>query len=265
MTSAPRSASALVIAAGPSIEHSMTRKPASGPLLDTSRNLTGRQICNHWARVHAMPRRLLALFAMLAVATACGGSSGSKGPEPTPAPSGSPGQLPTATGAFGTKPTITFPDSQPSATLQKSVLTTGTGPVVKAGDLLVANYLGQIWRGKVFDNSYDHHVAAGFPIGIGKVLKGWDASLVGLHAGSRTLLVVPPDQGFGPQGNPQVGTKATDTLVFVIDIIASYAAKTGGDPHAVPQHVAANLPKVGGPLGKQPTISIPRTAALPNL
>src|SRR4051812_17799182 len=44
MTSAPRSASALVIAAGPSIEHSMTRKPARGPLLDTSRNLTGRQI-----------------------------------------------------------------------------------------------------------------------------------------------------------------------------------------------------------------------------
>jgi FKBP-type peptidyl-prolyl cis-trans isomerase len=173
--------------------------------------------------------------------------------------------MPTASGAFGAKPTITFPNSLPSATLQKQLLTTGTGPVVKAGDLLVANYLEQIWRGKVTDNSYDHHVAAGFPIGIGKVIKAWDSALVGLHAGSRTLLVVPPDQGYGAQGNTQIGIKGTDTLVFVIDVVSSYAAKSGGDAHAVPQKVASNLPKITGPLGKQPAVSIPRNAALPNL
>ncbi len=135
---------------------------------------------------------------------------------------------------------------------------------VKAGDLLVANYLGQIWRGKVFDNSYDRHSATGFAIGIGKVIKGWDTSLVGMRAGTRALLVIPPDLGYGAQGNPQAGIKGTDTLVFVVDVVASYAAKAGGDPRATPQQVADNLPQIKGDLGKQPTITIPRSAALPN-
>jgi peptidylprolyl isomerase len=142
---------------------------------------------------------------VLVFAVACGSSGGSKGPKATPVPSGPPGQLPTASGTFGTKPTISFPDGLPSTTLQTSVITTGTGPVVKKGDLLVVNYLGQVWRGKVFDNSYDRHVATGFPIGTGKVIKGWDETLVGMHAGARALLVIPPDQGYGSAGNSQAG------------------------------------------------------------
>ena len=155
------------------------------------------------------------------------------------------------------------PGGKPSATLQKSVLTPGTGPVVRAGDLLVVNYLGQVWHGNVFDNSYDRHVATGFPIGIGKVIKGWDASLVGLHAGTRELLVIPPDQGYGASGNAQAGIKGTDTLVFVVDVIASYASKTGGDAHATPQPVPKNLPKVTGAPGKQPAVTIPKGTPLP--
>ena len=187
-----------------------------------------------------MPRRLLALVAVLAFAAACGsgGSNSSK------SSSGPAGQLPTVAGAFGTKPTITFPAGTPSKTLQKSLLKEGTGPVVKAGDLLIVNYLGQIWRGNVFDNSYDRHVATGFPIGAGKVIKGWDTALVGLHAGTRALLVIPPDQGYGSAGQAQAGIKGTDTLVFVVDVLSSYPPKVGGDAHATPQHVPAGLPKV---------------------
>src|SRR3954471_19701741 len=210
-----------------------------------------------------MPRRLVAAVAVLAFATACGSSGGSSGPNSTPAPKGSPGQLPTVAGAFGTKPVITFPDSVPSTTLQKTLLTTGTGPGVKAGDLLVVNYLGQVWRGKVFDNSYDRHVATGFPIGTGQVIKGWDQALVGLPAGSRALLVIPPSEGYGSSGNPQAGIKGTDSLVFVVDVISSYAAKIGGDPHATPQSVAAGLPKVTGALGKQPTVTVAKGTKLP--
>ena len=210
-----------------------------------------------------MSRRLVALVAVLAFATACSGSSGSGGPKSTPKPQGSPGQLPTVTGAFGTRPTINFPDSLPSTTLQKTLLKTGTGPVVKAGDTLVVNYLGQVWRGVIFDNSYDRHVATGFPIGTGQVIKAWDQSLVGMTAGSRALLVVPPALGYGGSGNAQIGVKGTDTLVYVVDVIASYAAKIGGDPHATPQSVPAGLPKVTGALGQQPTITIPPGAKLP--
>jgi peptidylprolyl isomerase len=203
-----------------------------------------------------MPRRILALIAVLAFATACGGSSSN-------GTSGASGQLPTVAGSFGSKPTITFPKGKPSATLQKSLLTTGTGPVVKSGDLLIVNYLGQVWRGAVFDNSYDRHVATGFPIGTGKVIKGWDTTLVGLHAGSRALLVIPPDQGYGAAGNAQAGIKGTDTLVFVVDVLESYPPKVGGDAHGTPVSVPKGLPKVGGALGKQPTVTVPKGTALP--
>jgi peptidylprolyl isomerase len=211
-----------------------------------------------------MPRRILALLAVLAFAAACGSSGGSKGPSSTPAPSGPAGQLPTVSGTFGTKPTITFPDGLPSTTLQKSLLTTGNGPVVKSGDLLVVNYLGEVWHGSVFDNSYDRHVATGFPIGVGKVIKGWDTTLVGLHAGTRSLLVIPPDLGYGSAGNPQAGIKGTDTLVFVVDVIASYHAKAGGDAHATPVQVQSGLPKVTGVLGKEPKVTIPKGTKVPN-
>jgi peptidylprolyl isomerase len=215
-----------------------------------------------------MPRRLLAFVAVLAFATACGSSGGSSapsGPSGTPAPSGPVGQLPTVSGTFGTKPTISFPDGLPSTTLQKSLLKPGNGAVVKTGDLLVVNYLGQVWRSpKDFDNSYDHHTAVGFPIGTGKVIKGWDSALVGLHAGTRALLVIPPELGYGSAGNTQAGIKGTDTLVFVIDVIASYAAKSGGDPHAVPVHQQNGLPKVTGALGKQPKVTIPSGTKVPS-
>src|SRR5436305_11623692 len=100
-------------------------------------------------------------------------------------------------------------------------------------------------------------------MGIGKVIKGWDTALVGLHAGTRALLVIPPDQGYGAGGNSQAGIKGTDTLVFVVDVIASYAAHAGGDPHAVPVHVQSGLPKVTGALGKQPKVSVPSNTKLP--
>src|SRR3954469_22771465 len=52
-------------------------------------------------------------------------------------------QLPTATGAFGEKATLTFPATDPVPSLQRVVLSKGTGPVTKSGDWLVTNYLGQ--------------------------------------------------------------------------------------------------------------------------
>ncbi len=55
------------------------------------------------------------------------------------------------------------------------VLKEGDGAEVKKGELLTANYLGQIWRdGKVFDNSYDRGAPSSFPIGVGGVIAGWD-------------------------------------------------------------------------------------------
>ena len=54
---------------------------------------------------------------------------------------------------------------------------------------------------------------------VGMVIGGWDRGLVGQRVGSRVLLSIPPDLGYGQRGVPQAGIKGGDTLVFVVDII----------------------------------------------
>jgi peptidylprolyl isomerase len=129
--------------------------------------------------------------------------------------------IPVVSGKFGVKPTVTLPSPKPGG-YQVVVLSEGTGPVVKAGDQLTVHYLGETWRGaSVFDQSYDRGDPVTFPIGVGGLIPGWDEGLVGKKVGSRVLLVLPPDKGYGASGNPQAGIEPTDTLVFVVDVISA--------------------------------------------
>ena len=96
--------------------------------------------------------------------------------------------LPAATGAFGDKPTLTFPAEPAPAELVVHMLERGTGDLVEAGQDIEVNYLGQIWGGSVFDSSYDRGESISFPIGVGMVIAGWDDALVGQPIGSRLLL-----------------------------------------------------------------------------
>ncbi|HEX5968789.1 MAG TPA: FKBP-type peptidyl-prolyl cis-trans isomerase [Intrasporangium sp.] len=132
-------------------------------------------------------------------------------------------------------PTVEFPDGNakaPEVTIPKGAAPTetkqatlieGDGPVVKANQFIAAQYHGVLWKdGKVFDSSWQRGAAADFPIGAGAVIPGWDSTLVGKKVGSRVLLVIPPKDGYGEQGNPQGGISGTDTLVFVVDILDTY-------------------------------------------
>ena len=132
--------------------------------------------------------------------------------------------LPTiGTASAGTAPAVHIPQTTPSPKLQVQTLIQGTGPVVKKGKLLVAQYEGVIWRtGKVFDSTWKNGTPAGFEIGEGQVIKGWDDGLVGKRVGSQVLLVVPPADGYGKSGSASAGIKGTDTLVFVVDILGTY-------------------------------------------
>ncbi len=127
--------------------------------------------------------------------------------------------LPTASGSFGDKPTLTFPDSPAPAELAIQVLSPGDGPLVEAGQTIEVNYYGEVWGGSMFDNSYDRGSSIEFPIGVGTVIAGWDNSLVGQPIGSRVLVAIPPHEGYGPRGVPQAGIGGDDTLVFVVDIL----------------------------------------------
>jgi peptidylprolyl isomerase len=173
--------------------------------------------------------------------------------------------LPKVSGAYGDKPKIKVTKGEkPAATLRTTVLRKGTGPKVAKGDLLVADYLGSIYKsGKVFDNSYDRKSPAAFPIGVGKVVPGWDKALVGVQAGSRVLMVLPPKEGYGKKGNPQAGIKGTDSLVFVVDVIASYGKRSSLPAPTAATGLPVDEPKVTGTWGAEPSISVPKGTTPP--
>jgi peptidylprolyl isomerase len=118
------------------------------------------------------------------------------------------------------RPTITMPATEPPADLIVQPLIEGTGAVVEAGQTITVHYVGALWAtGEEFDASWSRGAPTEFPIGKGGVISGWDKGLVGQKVGSQILLVVPPAEGYGAEGQASAGIGPTDTLVFVVDIL----------------------------------------------
>ena len=133
--------------------------------------------------------------------------------------------LPTVNATPGRVPTITVPKGKPPASLVAKTLLDGTGPAVHAGQTVVVQYTGVIWRtGKVFDSSWSRGQPFGFTIDTSpaQVIPGWNTGLTGKTVGSRVMLVIPPKDGYGSQGSSQAGIKGTDTLVFVVDVLGAF-------------------------------------------
>ena len=117
-------------------------------------------------------------------------------------------------------PKITIPGRKPPGDLVVQPLIAGKGAKVSKGQTITVHYTGMIWgNGKVFDSSWQRKKPEKFPIGVGRVISGWDEGLVGRSVGSQLLLVIPPDKGYGAAGSSQAGISGTDTLVFVVDIL----------------------------------------------
>ena len=130
--------------------------------------------------------------------------------------------LPSASGSFGDKPVLSFPDSPAPEGLEVEPLVLGEGDVVEAGDDIEVHYLGQVWGGRIFDNSYDRGAPVRFPIGVGAVIQGWDEALVGASVGSRVLVSIPPELGYGSRGMPAAGIGGPDTLGLVVAVVGSH-------------------------------------------
>jgi FKBP-type peptidyl-prolyl cis-trans isomerase len=131
-----------------------------------------------------------------------------------------PDGFPTVKWADDGQPTVTIPDADPPADLKVATVITGSGAVVAAGDSVTVQYQGVNWTGgKVFDQSWGKGPANFTTDG---VIAGFGDAMVGQTVGSRIVVIIPPDQGYGPSGgNSDAGIAADDTLVFVIDILAA--------------------------------------------
>ena len=117
------------------------------------------------------------------------------------------------------KPKLGKPSGDPPSSLVKKDLVVGHGAAAKAGDTVSVQYVGISWsNGKQFDASWDRGAQPfTFPLGQGQVIQGWDSGVAGMKVGGRRELVIPPDQGYGPQGAPP-DIAPNETLVFVVDL-----------------------------------------------
>jgi peptidylprolyl isomerase len=164
-------------------------------------------------------------------------------------------------GAFGAKqPTVTIPSITPPATLQSHELISGHGPLVAKGDLAVVDLTAYTWNGSAHKKISQLSTGQPQPLTVGSTISGLDKSLVGSRAGSRLLITIPPKDGFGSKGNSQLSVTGKDTLVVVVDVLASYQ-KTAGAHGTQEAVTGTGLPTVGGSSpGTAPAVHIPQTA-----
>jgi FKBP-type peptidyl-prolyl cis-trans isomerase len=94
----------------------------------------------------------------------------------------------------------------------------GTGAVPAKGQRIKAHYTGYLPNGTKFDSSVDRGTPFETEIGVGRVIKGWDAAFTSMKVGEKRVLVIPPALGYGSRGAGGV-IPPDATLVFDVELI----------------------------------------------
>jgi FKBP-type peptidyl-prolyl cis-trans isomerase len=141
------------------------------------------------------PSSRVVIAIVLAVsAAACGGSDSSTSPSaPTP----------------------------PSAAFSQTDVITGTGAIATQGRTIMVSYTGWLYdptRPESKGTQFDSNAGFTFPLGVGRVIPGWDQGVVGMRIGGLRRLVIPPNLAYGSQANGQI--PGNSTLVFDIMLLA---------------------------------------------
>ena len=103
--------------------------------------------------------------------------------------------------------------------LAVQVLEEGDGTPVVEGQSITVHYTGWLWNGQTFDSSWDRGQPISFVIARGSLIDGWVDGIVGQPVGSKLLLVVPPEAGYGARAVGPI--PPSSTLVFAVDVLAA--------------------------------------------
>ncbi len=109
--------------------------------------------------------------------------------------------------------------------LQVMDIVEGTGEMAEAGQVVVVHYTGWLYdadaeemKGEKFDSSVDRGDPFSFPLGAGRVIRGWDQGVAGMKVGGKRRLVIPPDMAYGDRGAGNVIPPGA-TLVFDVELL----------------------------------------------
>jgi peptidylprolyl isomerase len=165
----------------------------------------------------------------------------------------------TVAGTFGATPVVKIPKLKANNKLTVKTVISGTGSTVTKADAMAANFVLYFWSGTSSSLKANTFTENPTVIG-GTMLPGLETALIGQKVGSRVLAVIPPADGYGTSGNSQLGITGSTTLVFVIDVLKSYA-DTASASGTQESNGGGSLPTVTAHPGSAPTITIPANKA----